>query len=244
MIRVLIVHEHHLIGDIIKTVLHGNGSMCVVGYSDNADDALDALANEPCDVVVASMTLPENAALRLVRVINERSYGVKVLVTDLINSKAAILHCIEEGAAGYVYENESLHTLIEKIHALYKNEFPVPPPIAAGLIARLNELKRMNEAESIHQVSNRRSQCEGLTAREREVLRLMASGSTNQEIAATLFIEVGTVKNHVHNIFRKLDIQSREHATFFVQQLKVVESETARPIDYRAVSPYYDNPVR
>lgn len=219
MIRVLVIHEHYLIGDIIKIVLQGNSGIRVVGYRDSVEDALDFLETEPCDVAVASITLPENAALRLARVVNEKSYGVKVLITDLINSKAAILHCIEEGAAGYVYENESLHTLIEKIHALYNNEFPVQPPIAAGLIARINELKRMNDAESVHQLSHRRNQCEELTAREREVLHLMASGSSNQEIAATLFIEVGTVKNHVHNIFRKLDIQSREHATFFAQQL-------------------------
>lgn len=219
MIRVLVVHEHHLIGDIIKTVLQGNRDIRVGGYRDSADDALEFLETEPCDIVVVSITLPENAALRLARVLKEKGNGVKVLVTDLINSKAAILHCIEEGATGYVYENESLHTLIEKIHALYNNEFPVQPPIAAGLIARINELKRMNDAESMHQLSNRRNQCEELTAREREVLHLMASGSSNQEIAATLFIEVGTVKNHVHNIFRKLDIQSREHATFFAQQL-------------------------
>lgn len=219
MIRVLVVHEHHLIGDIIKTVLQGNRDIRVGGYRDSVDDALDFLETEPCDIVVVSITLPENAALRLARALKEKGDGVKVLVTDLINSKAAILHCIEEGATGYVYENESLHTLIEKIHALYNNEFPVQPPIAAGLIARINELKRMNDAESMHQLSNRRNQCEELTAREREVLHLMASGRSNQEIAATLFIEVGTVKNHVHNIFRKLDIQSREHATFFAQQL-------------------------
>lgn len=219
MIRVLVVHEHRLIGDIIAAVLQGSVGIHVIGYKDTADAALDFLETWPCDVVVASITLPDNAALRLTRVINEKSYAVKVLVTNMINSKAAILHCIEEGAAGYVYENESLTTLIDKIHALHKNEFPVPPPIAAGLIARINELKRMNDTESMHQLSSRRSQCEELTAREREVLNLMALGSSNQEIAESLVIEVGTVKNHVHNIFRKLDIQSREHASFFAQQL-------------------------
>lgn len=219
MIRVLLVHEHRLIGDIITTVLQSSREIYVIGCQETADEALNFLETEPCDVIVASITLSDNAALRLARVVTEKSYGIKVLITDMINSKAAILHCIEEGAAGYVYENEPLHTLIEKIHALSKNEFPLAPPIAAGLIARINELKRMNDAENMHQLSSRRSQCEELTAREREVLHLMALGSSNQEIAELLVIEVGTVKNHVHNIFRKLDIQSREHATFFAQQL-------------------------
>jgi DNA-binding NarL/FixJ family response regulator len=219
VIRVLVVHEHHLIGDIIATVFQDRVGICVTGYAATLEVALDFLEKWPCDVVLVSVTLPNNAALRLARIITHKNYGVKVLITDMIDSKAAILHCIEEGAAGYVYEKESLANLVEKIHALYNNEFPVPPPIAAGLIARITELKRMNDAESVHQLTHRRSQCEELTAREREVLNLMALGSSNQEIAETLVIEVGTVKNHVHNIFRKLDIQSREHATFFAQQL-------------------------
>jgi len=219
VIRVLVVHEHRLVGDLIATVLQDKAGITISGYAATVEAALDFLDTCHCDVVLASVTLPENAALRLARIVNNRSYTAKVLVTDMINSKAAILHCIEEGAAGYVYENESLTNLAEKIWALAKDEFPVPPPIAAGLIARINELKRMSDAESIHQLTNRRSQCEELTAREREVLNLMALGSSNQEIAEALVIEVGTVKNHVHNIFRKLDIQSREHATFFAQQL-------------------------
>lgn len=219
MTRVLVVHEHRLVGDLIATALHEKAGITITGYAATVEDALGFLESCHCDVVLASVTLPDNAALRLARIVNNKNCAIKVLVTEMINSKAAILHCIEEGAAGYVYENESLTNLAEKIRALAKDEFPVPPPIAAGLIARINELKRMSDAESIHQLTNRRSQCEELTAREREVLHLMALGSSNQEIAEALVIEVGTVKNHVHNIFRKLDIQSREHATFFAQQL-------------------------
>lgn len=218
MIRVLIVHEHRLIGDIIAAILQNKPGISVVGYAATIDIATDFLECGLCDVVLASITLPDNAALRIARLVTNYQYPVKVLVTDLINSKAAILHCIEEGAAGYVYEHESLESLVEKIQALHKNEFPIPPPIAAGLIARINELRRLADAESIYQMTSRRRQCEELTAREREVLNLMALGSSNQEIAESLIIEVGTVKNHVHNIFRKLDIQNREHAIFFAQQ--------------------------
>lgn len=218
MIRVLVVHEHRLISDIIAAILQEKPEIRVIGYAARMDEAVDIIDCGLCDVVLASITLPDNAALRIARLVTNKHYQVKVLVTDLINSKAAILHCIEEGAAGYVYEHESLECLVEKIQALQKNEFPIPPPIAAGLIARINELRRLADAETIHQMSNRRRQGEELTAREREVLNLIALGNSNQEIAESLIIEVGTVKNHVHNIFRKLDIQSREHAIFFAQQ--------------------------
>lgn len=213
------VHEHRLVGDIITAALRDKAEIKVIGYAASVKAALHFLEGWQCDVVLASITLADNGALRIARTIAGSNYPMKVLVTDLINSKAAILHCIEEGAAGYVYEDEPLDNLIEKIRLLHKNEFPVPPPIAAGLIARINELKRLASTETMHQLSNRRGQCEELTAREREVLSLMANGCSNQEIAELLVIEVGTVKNHVHNIFRKLDIQSRDHAVFFAQQL-------------------------
>lgn len=219
MIRVLMVHEHRLVGDIITAALRDEAEITVIGYAASVDAALDFVEGWQCDVVVASITLADNGALRIARTIVSHSYPAKVLITDLINSKTAILHCIEEGAAGYVYEDEPLNNLVEKIQLLHKNEFPVPPPIAAGLIARINELKRLANTKTMQHPSTRRSQCEELTAREREVLSLMAEGCSNQEIAELLVIEVGTVKNHVHNIFRKLDIQNRDHAIFFAQQL-------------------------
>ncbi len=206
-------------GNIMTAALQDKPGIQVIGYTNELERVLAYLEDRQCDIILASVTLSNDAAMRIARIVNRKGYAAKVLITEMIDSKAAILHCIEEGAAGYVYEHESLDSLAEKICALHQGEFPLPPPIAAGLIARINELKRQTDAENSHRISNRRNQCEELTAREREVLQLMALGHTNQTIAEMLIIEVGTVKNHVHNIFRKLDIQSRDHATFFAQQL-------------------------
>jgi DNA-binding NarL/FixJ family response regulator len=218
VIRVLVVHEHCLIGDSIAAALQDKPGISIAGCAADIDTTVDFLEYGLCDVVVASITLPNNAALEIARLVAENGYPVKVLVTELICSKAATLHCIEEGAAGYLYVDESLESLAEKIWALQKGEFPLPPSIAGGLITRVNELRRLADTETAHQRANRRRQGEELTPREREVLNLMVLGSSNQDIADALVIEVGTVKNHIHSIFRKLDIQCREQALFFAQQ--------------------------
>lgn len=219
MIRILVAHEHRLIGDIITAALQTETDFQIVGYAATPETVLTYLQERSCDILLISIELPDNAALQLTHQLFEQQNTIKVMITDLIHSTTAILQCIEAGAAGYIYVDESLADLIRKIRALYWDEFPVAPEVAAGLMTRLAELKRVTEAERENRLPARANQCEDLTAREREVLSLMAKGHTNQEIAQALIIEVGTVKNHVHNIFRKLDIQHREHATFFAQQL-------------------------
>jgi len=216
MIRVFLAHEHRVMNDAITAVLQDDREIQIVGCALDIGSVLAHPGFYACDVVLVSIKLPDNAALQLLRTIVNRSLDVKVLVTDLIQSTAAILQCVEEGAAGYVYENESITDLVQKIRALSHDEFIVSPSVAAALIARIAELKR-----STHDVEQNKlnGQWDELTPREREVLDLLAQGWSNQEIADTLIIEVGTVKNHVHNIFRKLDISERQHAVLFTQYL-------------------------
>ncbi len=214
MIRVFLAHEHRLMNDVLAAVLQDDPEIQIVGCAHTISKALAHPAFPTCNVVLVSMKLPNNAALQLARAVADTKAPVKVLVTDLIKSNAAILQCIEEGAAGYIYEDESVEDLVKKIHALEQGEFIVSPSVAAALIARIAELKRSSQNGEQNKVN---SQWDELTPREREVLELLAQSRSNQEIAEALIIEVGTVKNHVHSIFRKLDIRERQHAALFTQ---------------------------
>ncbi|MEZ4732788.1 MAG: response regulator transcription factor [Caldilineaceae bacterium] len=216
MIRIFLAHEHRLMNDAIAAVLQNEPNIEIVGCAVDADAVLAHPEFPSCDVVLVSIKLPNNTALNLARTVAETDTEVKVLVTDLIQSNAAILQCIEEGAAGYVYEDESVDDLVRKIYSLSQDEFIVSPSVAAALMTRITELKRC--AHEVEQ-SKVNGQWDELTPREREVLDLLARGLSNQEIADELFIEVGTVKNHVHSIFRKLDIRERQHAALFTQYL-------------------------
>jgi len=125
----------------------------------------------------------------------------------LARSQHAILQCVEAGVAGYVLKDSSLDELLKSIRAADRNEAMVAPPLAATLVSYVAELVGLDGNAAADPCGP-----ESLTRREREVLGLVQQGLTNQEIAAKLVIELGTVKNHVHNILRKLNVNSRRDA--------------------------------
>lgn len=229
MIRVLVVHKVRLTCDLMAAVLKDETTIDVVDFARCADEALAKLERGAYDVALVNINLPDNEALRITRTVARTKMAVKVLITGLVESKAAVLRCVEEGAAGYVLEEESLQDLVKKINAVYANQFVVAPQMAGAMIARLAELKRqvttirtLATADSFHEPTE-------LTPREWEILGLIEQGLTNQQIADSLVIELGTVKNHVHNILRKLDVQSRKHAVIFARQLMATGATKSAP---------------
>ena len=218
MIRVLVVHETRLICDLKATVLRNEPELEVVGCVATADEALTILKKSACDIVLVSVALPDDGAFVLTRTVAKLGNAVKVLITGLTESKAVILRCIEEGVAGYVNTDESLSDLVRKIRCVAQGEFLVSPGIAAALISRISELKKLvTELNGFKDMNPNHLYAE-LTERECEVLDLIEQAYSNQEIASTLCIELGTVKNHVHNILDKLDVRTRKHAAIIARQ--------------------------
>jgi len=218
MIRVLIVHETRLICDLKATVLRNEADIEVVGCVSTTEEALVALRRCACDIMLVSVTLPDDGAFTLTRAVAKLDHPAKVLITGLTESKAVILRCVEEGVAGYINTDESLSDLVQKIRCVSHGEFLVSPGIAAALISRVSELKKLvTELNGFKEMNPNHLYAE-LTERECEVLGLIEQGHSNQEIANTLCIELGTVKNHVHNILDKLDVRTRKHAAIIARQ--------------------------
>jgi two-component system, NarL family, nitrate/nitrite response regulator NarL len=205
MIRVLIVEEVRAICETIAAVLRAEADMDVVGCATNLDEALPSL--RACDVALVNTTGNSEASASTIRAVHKLAPRVKVVVMGLARSQNAILQCVEAGVAGYVLRDSSLADLIKNIRAAYNNEALVSPPIAAALMSYVAELVGFDPAAASEQGMSKT-----LTRREREVLTLVQQGLTNQEIAGSLVIELGTVKNHVHNILRKLNVNSRRDA--------------------------------
>jgi DNA-binding NarL/FixJ family response regulator len=219
MIRVFIVHESQAMRAQVSAVLQGETDIEIVGCVGTVDEALQQMAKSPCDVVLASFALPDNDTLRLIQAAGEEPGSFKVLVTGIEKSTDVILHCIEEGAAGYVCAQESWADLVKKIRAVDEDEFLMCPDIAPAIMARIAELKQLVaelDAGSVTQSNNYYAE---LTQREWEVLRFIGQTMSNQEIAEALTIELGTVKNHVHNLLRKLDVCSRKQAAQLARQI-------------------------
>jgi two-component system nitrate/nitrite response regulator NarL len=122
---------------------------------------------------------------------------------------------VEAGANGYVLKDNSVDELLTRIRVAYREKALVSPKIVAALMSRVTEW-----AQLFADIEAGISESADLTPREREILELIGQGLTNQEIADSLFIEVGTVKNHVHNILQKLDVSSRQDAAAYLAVVK------------------------
>ncbi|MDQ3247731.1 MAG: response regulator transcription factor [Chloroflexota bacterium] len=215
MIRVLVVHEVRLTCDLQVTALRKQADIEVVGRASTADEALTVLRRSACDVALVSISL---SSLSFIQAATKLQRGLKVLVTGLTESRPLVLRCFEEGAAGYVHIDECLPALLKKIRSIHAGEAVISPAIATALMARISELRHFLVELKGVQTMNPSHLCEALTQRECEVLTLIEQGLNNGAIATTLCIELGTVKNHVHNIFDKFGVRTRKQAAMIARQ--------------------------
>lgn len=203
----------------LMAVLHEEPDFSVKGCTDNPDAVMAFLAKNNVALVLVSHGLPAGAALQLVHTLVNHDPPIKVLITDVPKEDDVIIHFIEEGAAGYVCDGESWADLVKKVRAAAEDEFLVHPDIAATMMARIAELKQLLIELDGGNLARPETIYADLTQRELEVLRLLGQEKSNQEIAQALTIELGTVKNHVHNLLRKLDVCSRKHAAQLARQM-------------------------
>lgn len=216
LIKVLLVIEVRLIANLFVSVLEDEPDMEVTGVVSTLDDALEFLRTRMVDVVLVSVGLPNQDALQLTRSTMDNTPAAKVVILGLSEeNQHDTLRYIEAGAAGYIVKDSSLHELIEVIHLAQRGEAHISTRMAGAMMDRLFRLARVFSA-----VENRMDGDVRLTSRELEVLQFISQGLTNQEIAARLVVEVGTVKNHVHRILEKLNVRSRQEAASYLAFIK------------------------
>ncbi len=213
MIRTLLVHEVRLMCAVLAAVLNNEADFRVVGLATNIDEALAYIAD--CDIVLVRATYPDDGALSLIRNLVKTNASAKIVVLGLAESESAVMPYIEAGASGYVLAEGSVDELFTTIRAVYNGTVRLSPEMAAALMARVAELAEICKASGTTLFPPPDAPPE-LTLREREVLELIAHNLNNQDIAGRLAIELGTVKNHVHNILKKLNVSSREEAAAYL----------------------------
>ena len=213
MIRVLLVSEMGLVSNLIASILEDESDVDVVGQAASVREALEKASG--ADVVLVSTRLPDNGALRFTEAAVEAGMAAKVVVVGIRESEAEILRYVEAGADGYVLRDNSVETLLESVRAAAEERALVSPDVAYALMSRLREL-----AQLFSRVDAGLGDPVDLTPREQEVLDLVGKGLTNREIADRLYIEVGTVKNHIHSILQKLDVSSRDDAAAYLALMK------------------------
>lgn len=208
-IKVLILHETELVLNMLDSILTDEPDLEIVGQFQTLEDAREHPT--PFDVALVSVSLPANGAQTFLDQLQENNPEAHAIVIGMTESRTQILKYIESGADGYVLKEHDVDDLMERIRITAQDKGVVSRRVARAMMDRLSKL-----SELFSEVEDAVGTPADLTPREEEVLDLIGEGLTNQEIAEELHIQLGTVKNHVHSILVKLDVDDREQAAAYL----------------------------
>ena len=201
-VKLLLVDDHKLFREGLRRILELEPDLTVVGEAGSGRTAMEKLAQCQPDVVLMDINMPEVNGVEATRLIKEMCPSIAVLVLSIHDDREYLLEVLKAGASGYLLKDVDPDRLIEAIRDVAKGGSIVHPGLTSKLINELNRLtnQALSTAES------------PLTEREGEILSLMARGLSNGDIAKKVYISEKTVKNHVTNILRKLDVTDRTQA--------------------------------
>ncbi len=200
-INVMVVDDHRVVRAGLVAFLKQSPGLVVVGEAGNGEEAVGKVAELQPNVVLMDMQMPVMNGVEATRQIRGRWPQVEVLVLTTYDDDELIWGGLQAGAKGYLLKDAPPEELIRGIQTVAEGKSLLPPEIAARLMQVISQGGPV-KAEPAEQ----------LTDRELEILRLMASGSANKEIAGALYISENTVKTHISNLFQKLGIRDRTEA--------------------------------
>lgn len=207
-IKILIVDDHSVVREGLRMFLAMDPELEVVGEAVNGKDALEKVAELHPDVVLMDLLMPEMDGIQATEILRKKFPDTEVIALTSVLEDAAVVNAIRAGAIGYLLKNTEAQELREAIKNAAQGKVQLSPQAAERL---MREIRAPESPEK-------------LTDREKEVLILVAKGKSNKEIAQELTVSITTVKSHVTNILRKLDLPSRTQAAIYAVREGLVSS--------------------
>jgi two-component system response regulator NreC len=202
-ISILLADDHRIIRDGLRSLLSTMPGMKVVGEAENGRQALRIARKYSPDLVIMDISMPDLNGIEATRQILAESPGTKVIALSMHSDRQFVVRMFRAGVSGYLLKNGAFEELVHAIDTVRKNETYLSPKIASVLVKDLLDTTEDNSASSV------------LTAREREVLQLIAEGRTTREIASDLNVSIKTVETHRRQIMDKLELRSVAELTKF-----------------------------
>ncbi len=219
VVRVLLVDDQPLFREALGVLLGAREELEVVGEAGDGADALRQVAALAPDVVLMDLRMPVLDGIEATRRLRAEHPGVRVLALTTFDGDEEVFAALRAGALGYLLKDTSGERLVEAVLAAARGESVLEPSVAAKVVARVASLPD----DDTQPPPGRPAQpAVPLTARELEVLRHLADGRSNREIAAVLYLTEGTVKNHVTSLLTKLDVRDRTQAALRAHALGLV----------------------
>ena len=213
-VRVLVVDDQELFRRGLTMLLSVEEGIEVVGEAGDGVEGTELASSTAPDVVLLDVRMPKRSGIEACRAIKEAVPSAKIIMLTVSDEEADLYEAVKSGAAGYLLKDSSIEEVAQAVLVVADGQSLISPSMAVKLI---DEFKQMSKPESKHMPGLR------LTERELEVLRLVATGKNNREIAKDLFISENTVKNHVRNILEKLQLHSRMEAVMYAVKEKLLD---------------------
>jgi DNA-binding NarL/FixJ family response regulator len=215
-IRVMICDDHALFRRGLIMVLEAEDDIEVVAEAEDGEDAVEKAAEFVPDVVLMDVRMPGVDGIEATRRIAEKVPTAKILMLTVSDEEEDLYEAIKAGATGYLLKEVSIEEVAPAARAVVAGQSLISPSMASKLLGEFSNLaKRAEERTSVP--------APRLTERELEVLRLVAQGKSNREIAGDLYISENTVKNHVRNILEKLHLHTRMEAVMYAVREKLLD---------------------
>ena len=215
-LRVLIVDDHALFRRGLQMVLRQEEDIEVVGEAGDGHEAVDRAQELMPDVVLMDVRMPGQSGIKATEQIKDLLPHAKILMLTISDEEADLYDAIKAGASGYLLKEISIDEVADAVLSVSSGQSRISPSMASKLLTEFAAMSK--RADERHQLPAVR-----LTEREMEVLKLVAQGMNNRDIAKELFIAENTVKNHIRNILEKLHLHSRMEAVVYAVREKLLE---------------------
>ncbi len=215
-VRVLLVDDQALFREALATLLGVRPEIAVVGEAENGAEAIDRVAALRPDVVLMDLHMPVLDGIGATRRLRVEHPDVRVLALTTFDDDEDVFAALRAGAVGYLLKDVSSERLVEALLAAARGESVLQPSVAAKVVARFARMADDDAGPRPQPL------VVPLSERELDVLRLLAEGSSNREIASALFLAEGTVKNHVTNVLGKLGARDRTQAALRARALGLI----------------------
>ena len=206
-IRVMIVDDHEVVREGLRSLLRRRQELAVVGEAGSMASAIEEARRTEPDVIIMDVRLPDGSGVEACREIRAERPDTKVIMLTSYADEEAVFASIMAGAVGYLLKQTSTKTLIEAIERVMQGESLLDPAVTQRVLERVRSGKQDEDEELAL-----------LSEQERKILDLIAKGMTNKEIAKEIFLSDKTVKNYVSSILSKLNLRRRSEAAAFISR--------------------------
>lgn len=205
-ICVVIADNHTMVRQGLKQILELENDIAVIAQASNGEEALNIARAEQPDVILMDINMPGMNGLEAIKEIKDEKIPSKIIVLTIHEEREYLFKTLHMGAEGYILKDAEPNILIEAIRSVNSGQSYIQGNMTKELVKEFKRITNNNKE---------RNETNNLTARETEVLELIAEGMMNREIAQKLYISEKTVKNHVSNIFKKLNVSDRTQAAIY-----------------------------